>query len=89
MLNTADPFYPPVKVCDVGVNTGIIRFSTFVSPAHNSIEDAIGDEWPTRITLARILSALRIASANHSVGDAVSVTFLTRRSVHDWKRHFH
>lgn len=89
-LNTALPFYPPAKICDIGVNTGIKRLGAFVSPGYDSVENTIGSERPARITFTRIFATLYVTRANHSVGDATVffVSVLTCCSVYDRKRYF-
>lgn len=86
-LNMADPFYPPEKVHNVRINTGIKRFTALVSPGYNSVESAIRRKGSARIAVTRILAAMHVTRADHSIGDAadVSVYTSTRSSAYDRK----
>lgn len=88
-LNTADPLYPPEKIRNIGVNTGIKWLSASVSPGYNSVEDAIRRKGSARIAFTRILAALHVTRADHSIGDTADVCVYTstRFSAHDRKRH--
>lgn len=90
-MDTADPSYPPEKIRNIGVNTGIKRFTASVSPGHNSIENAIHCKGSARIAFTRILTAMHVTRADHSIGDPadISVYLSTRLSTYDWKRYFH
>lgn len=90
-IHTADPPYPPEKVSNISVDTGIKWQTTSVSPGYNSVKDAIRRKGPSRIAITRILTALQVTRADHSIGDAadVSVYISTRLSAHDRKRYLH
>lgn len=87
----ADPSYPPEKVHNIGINTGIKRFTASVSPGYNSIEDAIRRKGSAWIAITRILAAKHVTRADHSIGDAadVPVHVSTRFSAYDRKWYFH
>lgn len=87
----ADPFYPPEKVHDICINTGIKWFTALVSPGYNSVESAIHRKGSARIAITRILAAMHVTRANHSIGDAADVSeyISTRFSAYDRKWYFY
>lgn len=60
---------PVHKVGDLRVHAGVVGARTAVAPGDDAILGAVSEERATGVSLARVLSALRQARADHVVGD--------------------